>query len=71
MDETEVPRYHCMPDNRGAMATPPWSNEDYLLEQMKAHVSRKKGLSEVVSSGTAVAATHLKYIRLPLDPRYW
>ena len=41
MDPAEVPRYHCMPDNRGAMATPPWSNAGYLLEEMKAHVSRE------------------------------
>lgn len=37
MVKTEVPRYHCMPDNRGGMATPPWSNQDYLLQQMKAN----------------------------------
>eukprot|EP00904_Undaria_pinnatifida_P002101 jgi/Undpi1/11892/HiC_scaffold_4.g01591.m1 len=40
MDQSEVPRYHCMPDNRGAMATPPWSNGAYLLEQMNAHSYR-------------------------------
>ncbi|CAM9914593.1 unnamed protein product [Ascophyllum nodosum] len=30
----QVPMYHCMPDNRGAMATPPWSNREFLLNQM-------------------------------------
>ncbi|CAM9890825.1 unnamed protein product, partial [Laminaria digitata] len=40
MEHSEVPRYHCMPDNRGGMATPPWSNGGYLLEQMKAHSYR-------------------------------
>lgn len=39
MPAREVPMYHCMPDDRGAMATPPWSNKDFLLENMKKNVS--------------------------------
>eukprot|EP00752_Nemacystus_decipiens_P012166 g10785.t1 len=35
MAAQEVPRYHCMPDNRGAMATPPWSQQEFLLERMQ------------------------------------
>eukprot|EP00903_Cladosiphon_okamuranus_P017092 g15749.t1 len=31
----EVPNYHCMPDDRGAMATPPWSNQDFFFQQMR------------------------------------
>ncbi|CAN0381198.1 unnamed protein product [Ectocarpus sp. 12 AP-2014] len=35
MPAREVPLYHCMPDNRGGMATPPWSDKEFLLEEMK------------------------------------
>ncbi|CAM9814042.1 unnamed protein product [Ectocarpus sp. 12 AP-2014] len=40
MPAREVPMYHCMPDNRGAMATPPWSDKDFLLEKMKKNGHR-------------------------------
>eukprot|EP01038_Epipyxis_sp_PR26KG_P016542 gene16542-22583_t len=32
-----VPPYYCMPDNRGSLATPPWSNSSYLLKNIKSH----------------------------------
>ncbi|CAB1111141.1 unnamed protein product [Ectocarpus sp. CCAP 1310/34] len=40
MPAREVPKYHCMPDNRGAMATPPWSDKHFLLEKMKKNGHR-------------------------------
>lgn len=38
MAAREVPRYHCMPDDRGAMATPPWSNQEFFFEKMQQNV---------------------------------
>ncbi|CAM9519665.1 unnamed protein product, partial [Hapterophycus canaliculatus] len=35
MPTVEVPTYHCMPDNRGAMATPPWSKREFLMDKMQ------------------------------------
>lgn len=32
-----VPPYFCMPDNKGSLATPPWSNSTYLTSHMKNH----------------------------------
>jgi hypothetical protein len=29
-----IPPYYCMPDNRGSLATPPWVNTSYLLNEM-------------------------------------
>ena len=34
MAHGSVPPYYCMPDNRGSLATPPWSEASYLLEKM-------------------------------------
>ena len=28
------PGYYCMPDRKGSMATHPWNNPNYLVEQM-------------------------------------
>lgn len=42
MPEREVPSYHCMPDHRGSMATPPWSDQEYLLRTLQNHVSCAK-----------------------------
>ena len=30
-----VPSYYCMPDNRGSLSSPPWSNPEYLLNNIK------------------------------------
>lgn len=38
MATREVPKYHCMPDNKGALATPPWSNEEFFLRKMQENV---------------------------------
>lgn len=34
MPKKTVPGYYCMPDRKGSMATPPWNNPNYLVEQM-------------------------------------
>lgn len=36
----EVPPYYCMIDNRGSLATPPWNNPQYTVEQMVKHKFR-------------------------------
>ena len=35
MKTREVPPYYCMPDNRGSLATPPWSDAEYLLRNIR------------------------------------
>lgn len=37
MKKGTVPPYYCMPDNKGALATPPWNNQDYLWGNMAKH----------------------------------
>ncbi|CAN0403506.1 unnamed protein product, partial [Discosporangium mesarthrocarpum] len=37
MKAVEVPPYYCMPDKKGAMATPPWSNPSHLLGEMESN----------------------------------
>jgi len=34
MERGSVPPYFCMPDNRGSLATPPWSDSSYLLDKL-------------------------------------
>lgn len=47
MPTVEVPRYHCMPDDRGAMATPPWSNQEFLMNEMHRNVSAHRSSYEL------------------------
>lgn len=35
-----VPDYYCMPDNRGSLATTPWNNMTYTVQQVKARKHR-------------------------------
>ncbi|CAM9477512.1 unnamed protein product [Phaeothamnion confervicola] len=54
MPRLQVPRYFCMPDNKGAMATPPWGNTAYLLEQL-----RLKGHRLTSNEWDALPAEHM------------
>lgn len=73
MDRDQVPRYHCMPDNKGALATPPWSKQEYLLSQIS-----DKGYRIVANEWDAFPAHHLHFpgavfattMRHPVDRWY-
>lgn len=35
LPKSQVPGYYCMPDNRGSLATPPWSDSNFLLSNIQ------------------------------------
>jgi hypothetical protein len=73
MPRRQVPAYYCMPDNRGGMATPPWSERQHLLTQMA-----RKGHKMTANEWDAMPRSHLTLpgavfatsLRHPLDRWY-
>ena len=38
MNKKEVPHFHCMADQKGRLATPPWSKTEYMVDEMSKKV---------------------------------
>ncbi|KAG5178646.1 hypothetical protein JKP88DRAFT_346923 [Tribonema minus] len=73
MQMRQVPKHYCMSDRRGALASPPWSERDYLLSQM-----RQKGFRITANEWDALprstltlpGAVFVTMLRSPLDRWY-
>ncbi|KAG5175751.1 hypothetical protein JKP88DRAFT_337460, partial [Tribonema minus] len=73
MPPHQVPRHYCMPDVRGAMATPPWSLREHLLAELRSkrlRMTANEWDALPRSQLTLPGAVFLTSLRHPLDRWY-